>query len=92
MVRSQQIRGGYLPERSVASVANHRSSSHDGLRHIGCVGNQPVSVHPQGILFAAIEETDRSVANSSLSFQSDIVIISKTRMLRQYVYVVNQKI
>ncbi len=66
-MRSQPPRGGYLPERAVASVANRRLSSHMVPTRIGCVGGQPVSIHPYGILFAAIEDTVTSVAKSSSS-------------------------
>ncbi len=81
-MRSQPLRWGYLHERSVASVANRRLSSHRGLTRIGCVGGQPVSIHPQGILFAAIGETVTLVANSSLSSHLEIVTICNTRVLR----------
>ncbi len=82
-MRSQLHRGGYLLERSVASVANRRLSSHRGLTRIGCVGGQPVSIHPQGILFAVIEESITSVANSSLFSLLWIVVSSNTRVFRQ---------
>ena len=82
-MRSQPPRGEYLPERSVASVANRRLFSHRGLTRIGCVGGQLVSIHPQKILFAAIGESVTSVANSSLSSLLGIVLSSNTRVLRQ---------